>query len=58
MLMVLPFVGCQGVVNKSSTPEAQGMINAASQAKDFERLEPLIYWKYGSGESCRIGFSP
>ena len=57
LLMVLPFVGCQGVVNKSSTPEAQGMINAASQAKDFERLETLVdslavAGKLSKGESC------
>jgi serine phosphatase RsbU (regulator of sigma subunit) len=39
--LVLPFTGCQNVVNKTSTVEAESMIQAASEAKDFERLEHL-----------------
>ena len=57
LFLVLPFTGCQSVVNKSSTSEAESMVIAASEAKDFERLEALadslgVAGKLSKGESC------
>jgi len=37
----LPFTGCQRVAKKSSTAEAVAMINAASEARDYERIMTL-----------------
>jgi len=41
LFVLLPFTGCQSVVNKGSSAEAMNMINAASAARDYERLETL-----------------
>ncbi len=41
MFTALPFTGCQSGANKSSAPEAVSQINAASQARDYERLQSL-----------------
>ncbi len=54
---VLPLTGCRGTVSKASSAEAEGMINTASQAKDFERLDALadslgMAGKLSKGESC------
>ena len=38
IFIVLPFTGCHSGVKKSSSTKAVNMINAASQAKDYERL--------------------
>ena len=38
---VLPFTGCQSVANKASSPEAVSMVNAASEARDYERIQFL-----------------
>lgn len=55
--MALPFTACHRVANKVSSAEAVGMVNAASEAKDFERLETLadslgMAGKLSKGESC------
>ncbi len=39
--VALPFTGCQSGSNKSSTAEAVAMINAASSARDYDRLNTL-----------------
>ena len=39
--VALPFTGCQSGSNKSSTAEAVAMINAASEARDYERIMTL-----------------
>ena len=41
LLTVLPFTGCHRPVNKSPGTEAVSMINAASDAKDYERIQFL-----------------
>jgi tetratricopeptide (TPR) repeat protein len=41
MFTVLPFTGCDSGVKKSSSTEAISMINAASEAKDYERIQSL-----------------
>ena len=41
LLTVLPFTGCHRAVNKSNDIEASGMINAASDARDYERIQFL-----------------
>ena len=56
-LTALHLTGCQRVAKKSSTAEAVAMINAASEAKDYERLEALAdslgkAGKLSKGESC------
>ena len=38
---VLPFTGCQSVANKASSPEAVSMVKAASEARDYERIQFL-----------------
>ena len=38
---VLPFTGCRSVANKASSPEAVSMVNAASEARDYERIQFL-----------------
>jgi len=38
IFIVLPFTGCHSGVKKSSSTKAVNMINAASEAKDYERL--------------------
>ena len=57
IVFLLPLTGCKSVVKKSSNLEAASIINAASQAKDFERLEALadslgVAGKLSKGESC------
>lgn len=39
--VALPFTACQSGSNKSSTAEAVAMINAASSARDYDRLNTL-----------------
>ena len=41
LFAVLSFSGCHSVANKASAPEAVSMINAASEARDYERLQFL-----------------
>ncbi len=53
---VLPVTGCQSGVGKSSSPEAVKMIEAASAAKDYARLQALadslgMIGKLSKGES-------
>ena len=54
---VLPLTGCRGTVSKASSTEAENIINAAFQAKDYDRLENLAdslgkAGKLSKGESC------
>ena len=56
MFMVLPLTGCKSGIKHSSSAEAVNMINAASAAKDYERLETLadslgMAGKLSKGES-------
>jgi serine phosphatase RsbU (regulator of sigma subunit) len=56
LFLALPFTGCRSVVKRSSDSEAVGMINAASQARDYEQILSLAdsYGKSGKlskGES-------
>ncbi len=41
LFTALPFTGCNSVADKASSPEAVSMINAASEARDYERLQFL-----------------
>jgi serine phosphatase RsbU (regulator of sigma subunit) len=41
LLTMLPFTGCHRAVNKSPGTEAVSMINAASDAKDYDRIQFL-----------------
>ena len=56
MFLVLPLTGCKSGIKHSSSAEAVNMINAASAAKDYERLETLadslgMAGKLSKGES-------
>ena len=41
MLTVLPFAGCHSGAKKNSSAEAVSMINAASESKDYKRVQSL-----------------
>jgi len=41
LFTVLPFTGCQSGVKKTSSTEAVDMVNAASEARDYEMLQSL-----------------
>ena len=41
MLTVLPFAGCHSGAQKNSSAEAVSMINAASESKDYKRVQSL-----------------
>ena len=56
LFLVLPLTGCKSGIKHSSSAEAVNMINAASAAKDYERLETLadslgMAGKLSKGES-------
>jgi len=40
-VIAFAFTGCQSVGNKASSPEAVNMINAASAARDYDRINTL-----------------
>ena len=56
LFLVMPLTSCHRVANRVSSAEAVNMINAASAAKDYERLETLadslgMAGKLSKGES-------
>ena len=56
LFLVMPLTGCHRVANRVSSTEAKSLITAASEAKDYERLETLadslgVAGKLSKGES-------
>jgi len=41
LITLLPFTGCRKVVNKSASAEAAAVVKAASDARDYERIQFL-----------------